>query len=132
VKEFVMLPIIGKGTREDPYRPKLPERIVNGVNELAVSWVALIPSDEVTGKPKNKIALVLVGTTSESKIQELHKHIEAELTSNPEFNTEAKRHIPDYGQRITLRKEEARDIGLKLDPKLKLDWIEQVDVCETP
>ena len=57
-------PITGSGTEEDPYRAKLPEKIIEDKtlgrrNLLSVSHSSLIPTD-TKGQPRNTTALVRV------------------------------------------------------------------------
>jgi len=63
VLRYYEVPIIGEGTEENPFRPQLPEEIVDHprfgkVNRLAISWGGIIPTDQKTGKPKDYVALV--------------------------------------------------------------------------
>jgi hypothetical protein len=137
MKMWTILPIIGDGTRDNPFRVKLPERLVTHpvlnikVNELAVSWVAIIPTGE-DGKPIHKVALVLVGTKSDYKIKAVKDMIETEIATNPEYASEARKHVPNWGQKNELTKEEARIIGKRLDPKLPDNFVDIMDVAETP
>jgi len=62
---YYEVPIIGEGTEENPFRPQLPEEIVDHprfgkVNRLAISWGAIIPSDRKTGKPIEYVGLIQV------------------------------------------------------------------------
>jgi len=80
---YYHVPITGKGTPDDPYRPDLPavlevptsteldgypENLRNAirnnkggqVNRIAVSWSALIPTDPLTGIPLSKTCIVRV------------------------------------------------------------------------
>jgi len=65
VLHYYEVPIIGKGTFNDPLHPKLPEEIVDHptfgkVNRLAISWGGIIPTDRRTGKPKEYVGLIQV------------------------------------------------------------------------
>jgi len=65
VLRFYEVPIIGSGTLEDPFRPKLPEEIVDHpiygkVNRLALTWSAVIKSSPRTGKPEEYVTLVRI------------------------------------------------------------------------
>jgi len=58
-------PIVGSGTAEDPFRPQIPEEIVEHpvygrTNQLSLSFSALIPTDSATGKPIHSTAIVRV------------------------------------------------------------------------
>jgi len=57
--------IIGKGTEEDPYRPQMPEKIIEDPklgkrNLLALSYSSLIPIDRATGKPLHGTCLIRI------------------------------------------------------------------------
>lgn len=52
MKRYYLSNIVGTGDDMDPYRPKVADH--------GVSWVGVIPSDPVTGKPVSTWALVLV------------------------------------------------------------------------
>jgi len=60
---YYEVPIIGDGSLENPFRPQLPEEIVDHptfgkVNRFAISWGAIIPTDRKTGKPIEYVGLI--------------------------------------------------------------------------
>jgi len=60
---YYEVPIIGDGSFDNPFRPQLPEEIVDHptfgkVNRLAISWGAIIPTDRKTGKPIEYVGLI--------------------------------------------------------------------------
>jgi len=135
---WVLLPIIGKGTLVDPYRVKLPERIVDHprledygrMNEVGVSHASIIPSDPKTGKPLHPVALSLISSKIPAKIAGVEKMIEEELRINPVFAKYARKLIPDYGEKIRLTIAEARKVGKLLNPKLPDDFPEKCFAVE--
>jgi len=57
---YFEVPIIGDGSEENPFRPKMPEEIVDTVNKQSLPYSALIPIDRATKSPKHGIALVRI------------------------------------------------------------------------
>jgi len=147
-KRFYILPIVGSGTREDPYRPLLPSRIVtrpdgSKVNELAVSWVAVIPSDLTTGKPLHKVALVKAkGTPEKHTAIKAMTHdpidLESDVRGSPSEVLERKNALlaklkergkpTKFTSPLELEEDEAEDMGRVLNPKMKGGWLENFDV----
>lgn len=59
------VPIIGSGTNEDPFRPQIPQEIVEDPklgkrNKMALTHSSLVPVNEATGKPVNASALIRI------------------------------------------------------------------------
>ena len=52
MKRYYLSPIVGTGTEEDPYRPKIAD--------YGVSWSCVISSDELTGQPKRPWCVAVV------------------------------------------------------------------------
>jgi len=136
---WTLLPIIGKGTRDNPYRPKLPERIADHpvepeiygkINELATSYSAIIPCDKKTGKPLHPVALCLIGSKTPRKIEAVEMMIEEELKVNRVFAEYSRKVIPEFGQKTRLSPEEAKKVGKLLNPKLPDDFVEKMYVVE--
>ncbi|RLI73913.1 hypothetical protein DRP04_15255 [Archaeoglobales archaeon] len=125
---WYLLPLIGKGTEDDPIRPKLPERIKGRVNELAVNWSAIIPCrSKDDGRPKFSFALVVVGTKSQEKLNEIETLIEEELRKNIKFRDDTYKIMRgEYTNNYRLKKEDARAIGKRMNPKLPEDFVERM------
>jgi len=109
-KAFFEVPIIGDGTIENPFRPQMPEEIVDHpefgkVNRLALSYGALIKSVRKTGKPKEYIAIVRI---FDQPIRQNHLYDIPKCISALEAISGVKR----------LKREEAIKRALKLDDKL--------------
>lgn len=60
MKRYYLSPIIGDGSESDSFRPKIAD--------YGVSWVGVIPSDPVTGRPLHEFALVLVEAVNHAAI----------------------------------------------------------------
>jgi len=107
---YFEVPIIGEGTIENPFHPKMPEEIIDHpefgkVNRSALSWGTLIKSDRKTGKPKEYIAIVRI---LEQPIRQEHLYDIPKCISALEAMSGVTR----------LKREEAIKRALKLDDKL--------------
>jgi len=65
VLRYYEVPIVGKGSFDNPFKPQLPEEITDHptfgkVNRLAFSWGGIISTDRKTGKPIEYIGLIQV------------------------------------------------------------------------
>jgi len=56
---YFEVPVIGDGSEEEPFRPQMPQEIVDGVNRLALSWSAVIKTGR-DGKPTEYVAVVRI------------------------------------------------------------------------
>lgn len=77
MRRYYLSQIIGTGTEDDPYRPKIAD--------LRVNHVAVIPSDPVTGKPKFAWALVIVNTANHTALLS-----DGQIEALPDLSLDAK------------------------------------------
>ena len=110
VLAYFEVPVVGSGTKEDPFRPQMPEEAadhpVRGkFNRLALVWSALIPTDRATGKPVHGTAIVRV-FDQPKRPKDLHPMPKC---------LEALRSMPGARE---LRAEEAAKLALKMDDRL--------------
>jgi hypothetical protein len=108
-------------------RVKLPEEIADSpepnigkINKRAVSAVTIIPN----GNPPPNIALTLIGTKTQSKIDAILKMLESEYQINPLYERESKKEFPAAGRRFELKPNEVKEIGTSLNPQLRKDFMD--------
>jgi len=104
---YFEVPIVGKGTRDDPYRPKMPELIEDDpvfgkVNRLALSWSALIPTPG--GKLLSDVCVVRIFKQSRQKhlrsIQEALKELRMQAGVKEIDKEEAKKKAKEIDKRL--------------------------------
>lgn len=76
MKRYYLAPIVGNGSRENPYRAK--------VQDYGVTHVAVVPTDPLTGIPLFSWALVLVSAPNHSTLL-----TDLDLTALPDFPLDA-------------------------------------------
>lgn len=89
MKRYYISPIVGTGDETDPYRPKVADH--------GVSWVGVIPSDPVTGKPISTWALVVVEAINHAALL-----ADSAIDALPEFPLDGKVSAINTGTKNTM------------------------------